>query len=525
MATTLPEPQSRRFPIPLWGVGLAIVGILIIGLVLLILNWSAVFNAGDSVLRFIFEPNTRVGASQVRQCYSAEGLGCPIVHSVLYSLIFFFVTVTGFAYTTLLERKWIAFFQQRVGPNRVGPGGFLQPAADAVKLIFKEDITPSGADWFVYMLAPILKVVPSLILLAVVPIGPNITVPWFDGNWYNVPLGLADPNVGVLWLLAVTSLGTYGVVLAGWASNNKYAMLGGLRASAQMLSYELSLGLCMAVPILIVGSMSLGDIIRQQTYFYEWFVFQNPLAAGILFIALLAELSRTPFDLPEAEQELTQGYMTEYSGMKFASFMMAEYLGMIGVSAVVATLYFGGYQDGFGLVNSLPILGPMVLIGKVVLFLIFMIWIRATVPRIRYDRLMQLGWKVLLPLSMVAVLWSAIAVLIADAFQSSLVYGVIAGVVFVLVVGGGYWLLRRSGADIQEVPFEEDPIITGERSGIGWTILQAIGALLAVPFALYGATLKWLDNLAAAADRPDTPAQPPATTSAITTTEASGDNA
>jgi NADH-quinone oxidoreductase subunit H len=518
----MPEQKPRRFPVPLWA--LAIIGVLLIGLLLIAMNFSAVFNAGDSALRFIFEPNTRTANAQVIQCYGPDGRGCPIVHAFLYSLLFFFVVVTGFAYTTLLERKWIAFFQQRIGPNRVGPGGILQPAADAVKLIFKEDITPSGADKAVYLIAPILKTVPALILLAVIPLGPNLNIPWFDGFWYNVPLGLADPNVGVLWLLAVTSIGTYGVVLAGWASNNKYAMLGGLRASAQMLSYELSLGLTMAVPVLIVGSMSLGDIIRSQIYIYEWFIFQNPLAAGILFIALLAEINRSPFDLPEAEQELTQGYMTEYSGMKFASFMMAEYLGMIGVSVVVSTLFLGGYQDGFGLVQSLPILGPLVLIGKVVLFLIFMVWIRATLPRIRYDRLMQLGWKVLLPLAMVAVLWSAVAVLIADTFQSPIVYAVVSGIIFVIVFGIGYWLLRQSGADVEDVPLEDDPMVTGERRGLGWTILQVVGALLAIPFSLYEMTLKWLDNLAAAADRPETPAAPPQSESkAITPSESSGD--
>jgi NADH-quinone oxidoreductase subunit H len=289
--------------------------------------------------------------------------------------------------------------------------GLLQPLADAIKLIFKEDIMPSGADVWVYRAAPILKAVPALIVLAVIPLGPNLLIPWFDGFWYSVPLGLADPNVGVLWLLAITSIGTYGVTLAGWASNNKYSMIGGLRATAQMLSYELSLGLTMAVPILIVGSMSLGDIIHGQAYIYQWFIFQNPLAAAILFIALLAEISRSPFDLPEAEQELTQGYMTEYSGMKFALFMMAEYLGMIAISVIVSALYLGGYNDGFGLVDQLPFLGPIVLIGKVVLLLIGMIWVRATVPRIRYDRLMAFGWKVLLPLAVVNLLVTAAGVL------------------------------------------------------------------------------------------------------------------
>jgi len=521
MATTSVSDNRRRFPVPTWVI--VVVVLLLLALVLLIANWDAVFNAGDSVLRYIFEPNSRVGSAQVVQCYGPDGGGCPVVHSVLYSLIFFLLIVTGFAYTTLLERRFIAFFQQRVGPNRAGPLGLLQPLADAIKLIFKEDITPSEADRPIYLLAPILKTVPALILLAVVPFGPDLLIPWFDGVWYQVPLGLADPNVGILWLLAVTSIGTYGVVLAGWASNNKYAMLGGLRASAQMLSYELSLGLTMAIPIMIVGSMSVGDIVRSQTYIYQWFVFQNPLAFGILFIALLAELNRSPFDLPEAEQELTQGFMTEYSGMKFASFMMAEYLGMVGVGVVISSLYLGGYQDGFGLVDSLPILGPVVLLGKTILLLIVMIWIRATLPRIRYDRLMALGWKVLLPLAFVAVGWTAIALVIGDTFASPIVYGVVAGIIFVLVIGGGYWLLRRSGQDVQPIALEDDPIITGERRGLGWLVLQVVGALLSVPFTLYSATLKWLEGLAVAADKPEEAEPVQSETTTIVTTDSSGE--
>jgi NADH-quinone oxidoreductase subunit H len=259
---------------------------------------------------------------------------------------------------------------------------------------------------------------------------------------------------------------------------------------------------------------------RSQTYIYEWFVFQNPLAAGILFIALLAEINRSPFDLPEAEQELTQGFMTEYSGMKFASFMMAEYLGMIGISVIMSALFFGGYQDGFGLVNNLPILGPLVLIGKVVLFLIFMIWIRATLPRLRYDRLMAFGWKVMLPLSMIAVFWSAIAVLVGDAFGSPIAYAIVSGIIFVIVVAVGYLFLRDPSEASKEIPLEEDPMITGERRGLGWAILQIVGAVLAIPFSLYSATLKWLDNLAAAADQAgEKEAKPDTTTTAITTSK------
>jgi formate hydrogenlyase subunit 4 len=327
---------------------------------------------------------------------------------------------------------------------------------------------------------------------------------WFDGKWYQVPLYLADPNVGVLWLLAITSIGTYGIVLAGWASANKYAMLGALRSSAQMISYELSLGVTMAVPILIVGSMSVGDIVREQTAIWEWFIFRNPLAAAVLFVALLAEINRAPFDLPEAEQELTAGYMTEYSGMKFAMFMMAEYLGMIGVAVIVWSLFLGGYQDGFGLVSNVPILGPLVMGGKIFLTLAFMIWIRATLPRIRYDRLMSFGWKVMLPLALLSVAWTAISVFIGDAFQNTVVYAVVSGAVFTLVVlGSFYFLSRRSRVAAETEAYDLDPVITGERRGLGYLILQAVGTLIAIPFALFGWTIRQLENLSTLGEQPE----------------------
>lgn len=513
MATqsSLPEPVRnateavRQWAInlnkqtPLWA-KIALPVILVI-LLLVIANLGGIVNGIIGIFDYIFAYDERV--STVVIC--SENVTCKTVHAIVYSLIFVFVVLTGFAYATLLERRFLAFIQQRSGPNRVGPYGLLQPLADAIKLITKEDIIPAGANLPVYLLAPILKSVPTLILLAVVPFGPDILVPWFDGNWYQVALGLADPNVGVLWILAITSIGTYGVVLAGWASNNKYAMLGGLRASAQMISYELSLGLTMAVPILIVGSMSLGDIIESQTFIWEWFIFQNPLAAAILFIALLAEVNRAPFDLPEAEQELTAGYMTEYSGMKFGLIMMAEYVGMIGISGVVVALYLGGYQDGFGLVENIPILGPIVMITKIALVLALMIWIRGTLPRIRYDRLMSFGWKIMLPLALVAVAWSAIAVVVGDLFGSPIAYGIAAGIMFVLALVIGYLILGR-GDDSErqeEDALENDPIITGERSGLGWSVLMAVGGLLSVPFTLYNATLKYLDSLSELADTDD----------------------
>lgn len=489
--STQPEPQ-RGIP---WKIIIPLVIVLAL-LALIILNLGAIGTAIGNVFTFVFDYDSRVDPSQVIMCRGNSA--CTTVHAIIFSVVLFFVVLTGFAYTTLLERVFLARLQHRSGPNRVGPFGLLQPLADGIKLIFKEDIMPTEAFRGVYLLAPLLKAVPVLIVMAVIPWGPDLIVPWFDGNWYRVPLSLADPNVGVLWLLAILSLGTYGVVLAGWASNNKYAILGGLRATAQMVSYELSLGLTMAVPILLAASMSIGDIVMNQRYIWEWYIFQNPLAAGILFIALLAEVNRAPFDLPEAEQELTAGYMTEYSGMKFAVFMMAEYLGMIGISLIFASLYLGGFQDGFGLVDSLPVLGPLVLLGKVILLLMLMIWTRATLPRIRYDQLMGFGWKVMIPLALLAVAWSAVAVLVGQMAGSPVVYGIIAGLLFVIIVAIGYTVLRRSGEiTTEDDELIDDPIITGEHRGIGQIAIQVVGGLIAVPFVIYEWTLKQLDRLAA----------------------------
>lgn len=356
---------------------------------------------------------------------------CAVIHSIVTSLILFVVLLTGFAYTTVLERRFLAFLQSRIGPNRAGPKGLLQPVADGIKLIFKEDVTPSHALKFVFWIAPVIKVVPALLVLAVVPFGPKVAVPWFDGKWYRISQGLVDVNVGVLWLLGITSVGIYGVVLAGWSSNNKYAMLGGLRSSAQMISYELSMGLGMVIPVMLAGSMSIGDIIDAQnsTPVLGWYVFQNPMAALIMAVALLAEVNRAPFDLPEAEQELAAGYHAEYSGMKFALFFLAEYIGMIAVSAIGAALYFGGYH--FFLVDQFPLLGPIVYGAKVIVLLVVMIWIRGTLPRIRYDRLMAFGWKVMLPLALASVAWTSILVVLEEEIST-------AGYVLLIALG---WLI------------------------------------------------------------------------------------
>lgn len=328
-----------------------------------------------------------------------------IVEWVLKAVILIFALLTGFAYLTLYERKVLARLQVRIGPNRAGPGGFFQPVADGVKLIFKEELIPTQADKIIFILAPVITVVPALVIMAVVPWGDTIRL---FGR--EIPLYVTDINVGILYILSVASISVYGIVLAGWSSNNKYAMLGGLRSSAQMISYELALGLGFIGPILMASSMSLVDIVVSQKA-QGWYVLWQPLGAFIFWIATLAEVNRAPFDMPEAEQELTAGYHTEYSGMKFALFFMAEYIKMIAVSAIAATLFFGGYHFPF-LTDRFPILGPLVLLAKVMLLLFGMIWIRATLPRMRYDKLMAFGWKILLPLALANVFIVAVGLVL-----------------------------------------------------------------------------------------------------------------
>jgi NADH-quinone oxidoreductase subunit H len=329
-----------------------------------------------------------------------------ILEWTIKSALLLFVLLTGFAYLTFYERKTLARIQVRIGPNRAGPGGWFQPLADGLKLIFKEELIPANSYKFIFILAPILTVIPALIIMAVVPWGPEVNL-----FGQEISLGIVDLNVGVLYLLAVASISVYGIVLAGWSSNNKYAMLGGMRASAQMISYELALGLAIIGPILIAGSMNLREIIDAQAEM-GWFVLYQPLGAIIFWIASLAEVNRAPFDMPEAEQELTAGYHTEYSGMKFALFFMAEYIKMIAVSAIAATLFFGGYRGPF--IDAIPWLGPIYLFLKVILLLFGMIWVRATIPRIRYDRLMAFGWKLLLPAALVNVFVTAVVIVLVE---------------------------------------------------------------------------------------------------------------
>ena len=311
----------------------------------------------------------------------------------------------GFAYVTYYERKALARIQARIGPNRAGPWGIIQPIADAVKLIFKEEMIPGSADKLLFILAPVITVIPALIITAVIPWGRSITI---FGREIN--LFLADVNVGILYLGAVASIAVYGIVLAGWSSNNKYAMMGGLRSTAQMISYELALGLTFVSVTLLAGSMSLVDIVETQgaNGILGWIVWNlsQPLAFIIFLIAAMAETNRSPFDMPEAEQELTAGYHVEYSGMKFALFFMAEYIKVIAVSMIAATLFLGGYMGPF--LDQLPWLGPVYLFIKTLIMIFVFIWVRATFPRFRYDRLMAFGWKVLLPLALLNVFIAAV---------------------------------------------------------------------------------------------------------------------
>jgi len=323
---------------------------------------------------------------------------------VIKSIVLILFGIVGFAYTTYFERRALARIQTRIGPNRAGPAGLLQPVADAIKLIFNEELIPTKADKFLFLLAPVLTVLPSLIIWAVIPWGTSITL---FGR--EISLYLADINVGVLYLMAVASIAVYGIVIAGWSSNSKYPLLGGLRATAQIISYELSLGLAFVGPILIANSMSLIQIVEKQQE-TTWFIILQPLGFVIFFLAVLAEINRAPFDMPEAEQELVGGYHTEYSGMKFALFFMAEYIKMIAVSAIAATLFLGGYSGPW--VESLPWLGPFYLLIKIIILLFVFIWIRGTLPRFRYDRLMAFGWKIMLPAALINVFLTAVVIML-----------------------------------------------------------------------------------------------------------------
>ena len=319
----------------------------------------------------------------------------------------FVVVLMIVAYTVLAERRVLGFLQGRLGPNRVGPGGVLQPFADLLKFIFKEEIVPDKATRFVYFLAPVIAITAALMSMVVYPFGPEVTLPYPVGR---VRLVVAQFDVALLYVLAITSVGVYGVALAGWASNSKYSLLGGLRASAQLISYELSLGLSLVGVVMLSGSLDLYQIAEQQGGYWayvipKWNIFLQPLGFIVYLISAIAETNRVPFDLPEAETELVAGFHTEYSALKFALFFMAEYVNMFTVSMLAATLFLGGWNGPF--VSVLPWLGVFYFLGKVIFFLFLYIWIRGPLPRFRFDQLMDFGWKFLLPVAILNIILTA----------------------------------------------------------------------------------------------------------------------
>jgi NADH-quinone oxidoreductase subunit H len=329
-----------------------------------------------------------------------------IVADVVKSAVVIFALLTAFAYMTLIERRVVAKIQGRLGPNRAGPFGIFQPVADGIKMAFKEQIVPAQAKKAIYLIAPIISVIVALSAFAVVPIGNN----WIAGKSSVWDPFIADINVGLLWILSISSLAVYGIVLGGWSSGNRYSLLGSLRSAAQMVSYETSLGLALSGTLMWAGTLSLVGIVGAQLHQGIWFIAAQPLGFVVYLIAAIAEVNRAPFDLPEAEQELTAGYLTEYSGLRWSIYQMSEYINMITVSAVAATLFFGGWSFfGFGL-ERIPGVSILIFLVKVAFFLFLFIWLRATLPRIRYDRLMRFGWQFLLPLAVLNVIITATVV-------------------------------------------------------------------------------------------------------------------
>jgi len=340
-----------------------------------------------------------------------------IIALVVKIFIVLHIFLIGAAYVVLLERKVSAWIQDRIGPNRVGPGGAFQSFADVLKLVLKEDIVPAMASKPFHFLAPVITITIALAVWAMIPFGDPVTI---AGN--VVPLTIApDLNVGILIILALSSLGVYGIVLAGWSSSNKYSLLGGLRSSAQMLSYELSMGLALVGMMLVMGSLDLGQIVTQQNELWfgwlpKWNIFVQPVGFLIFLVAAFAETNRAPFDLAEAEPELVGGFHTEYSGLKFGLFFLGEYGNVIMMSALMSTLFFGGYHlhpaiDNLSFMQENEIIRALVqfctLMGKTLFFVFFFIWVRWSIPRFRYDQLMNLGWRVMFPIALVNVIVTA----------------------------------------------------------------------------------------------------------------------
>lgn len=330
-----------------------------------------------------------------------------IIYKLILVVAVFAISLLIAMYSTYAERKVAAFLQDRLGPNRAGPFGILQPLADGVKMFMKEEIIPNVSNKFLFILGPGLAMLTSLCTSAVIPWGPPLVI-----NGVKYSLQVADINIGVLYLFGVVSIGVYGIMIGGWASNNKYSLLGALRASSQMISYEVAMGISVIALVMITGSLSTSAIAEQQHGFYNeasgwlsWNVFKNPLTFLIFFVCALAETNRAPFDLPECETELVGGYHTEYSSMKLGFYLFAEYVNMFISSAVISLFFFGGYNfpwmDKISDPNVLAAVGTVVMFTKTIFFIFVFMWIRWTIPRFRYDQLMNLGWKILIPLSII----------------------------------------------------------------------------------------------------------------------------
>ena len=382
-----------------------------------------------------------------------------LIASAIKVFVVFNLIMVGVALLTLFERRVCAWMQDRLGPNRVGPQGLLQPAADGLKNFLKEETSPAMADKALFTLAPIVSFVPALLTFGVIPFAAPLPT-----QWGLVPMVVADLPVGFLYILAISSLGVYGIVLAGWASNNKYALLGGLRASAQMISYEIALGMSTVAVLLLAGNVTLSQVVAQQQRGLP-FVIPLTIAFVIFFISAFAETNRLPFDLPEAEGELIAGYHTEYSAMKFSMFYIAEYSNMVTASALMATLFFGGWDiwftswDSTGDPSVLKTLLTLAAFGaKTFFFLFTFVWVRWTLPRFRYDQLMALGWKVLLPLALLYITVVAVAIWFIR-IQLAWAYGrgmaaALGGLNVVLLIMLVWWLDRGrivSGSVPQEV--------------------------------------------------------------------------
>ena len=321
-----------------------------------------------------------------------------LIIKIIIIVSVFLISLLIAMYSTYAERKVAAFMQDRLGPNRAGPFGIFQPLADGMKMFMKEEIIPDVSNKFLFILGPCLAMLTACMTSAVIPWGRGITI---NGNFYQ--LQAADLNIGILYIFGVVSIGVYGIMIGGWASNNKYSLLGALRASSQMISYEIAMGLAIIALIMMSGTLSVRDIAEQQQG-WHWNIFYQPLGCLIFIICAFAETNRAPFDLPECETELVGGYHTEYSSMKLGFYLFAEYINMFISSAVISTLYFGGYNMPFiGRFvhdsNWLNILGVVFLFSKIFFFIFFFMWVRWTIPRFRYDQLMNLGWKILIPLS------------------------------------------------------------------------------------------------------------------------------